>query len=183
MKNGRFVIDHSLKQHLDPEFGVRKETKLIIVHTIAEFLEDYEGNVSRAEDFLIDTRLLPHYMITPSGVVERMLHHDRIGAHAKGFNHCSVGIEVMIPGFMTYAKFVDATREDRINSEQFNQLIKLLQELYKIYPEAYIVGHHEIDPERKVDPGEYILVEELREHFIQPEDFLIIADEVEQLRV
>jgi len=183
MKNGRFVIDHSLKQYMDNEFGTREETKLIVIHTIAEFLEDYEGNVSRAEDFLVDTRLMPHYMITPSGVIERMLSHDRIGAHAKGFNHCSVGIEVMIPGFMTYAKFVDATRSGRINPEQFGQLDILVGELHRIYPEAYIVGHNEIDSERKVDPGNYISVEELRGYLYQPEGFSIIAEEVKKLRV
>lgn len=183
MKNGRFVIDHSLKQYMDNEFSARKETKLIVVHTIAEFLEDYEGNVSRVEDFLVDTRLIPHYMITPSGVIERMLSHNRMGAHAKGFNHCSVGIEVIIPGFMTYAKFVDATRQERINLEQYGQLDTLVNELHKIYPEAYVVGHNEIDTERKVDPGNYVDVGVLRENIFQPDDFNDFKEEVEKLRV
>lgn len=97
-----------------------------------------------------------HYCITEEGEVIRLVPEDRRAWHAgasywRGIpdvNSASIGIELDHPGHgLGYRAFTDA---------QIDALIPLLARIVKQYdiPRANVVGHSDVAPMRKVDPGE-----------------------------
>jgi len=64
------------------------------------------------------------------------------GCHAKGFNLHSIGI-CYEGGRSTSA---DVRHEDNRTAEQVEVLDEVLRTLHAIYPEARLVGHHELNP-------------------------------------
>lgn len=97
-----------------------------------------------------------HYCITEEGEVIRLVPEDKRAWHAglsywrghKDVNSASIGIEMDHPGHaLGYRGFADA---------QIEALVPLLNRIVKTYdiPRANVVGHSDIAPARKVDPGE-----------------------------
>ena len=97
-----------------------------------------------------------HYCIEEDGTVHRLVREDRRAWHAgKSFwrgitdiNSASVGIELVNPGHeWGYRPFPEA---------QMESLIPLLADIIKRHdiPRANIVGHSDVAPARKEDPGE-----------------------------
>ena len=97
-----------------------------------------------------------HYLIEEDGTVHRMVREDRRAWHAgKSFwrgitdiNSASVGIELVNPGHeFGYQPFPDA---------QMEALLPLLADMVQRHdiPRANVVGHSDIAPVRKEDPGE-----------------------------
>lgn len=97
-----------------------------------------------------------HYMIDEDGTVTRMVAEDKRAWHAgksywRGItdvNSASVGIELVNPGHeWGYRPFTDA---------QMEALIPLLAAIVRRHniPIANVVGHSDIAPARKDDPGE-----------------------------
>lgn len=97
-----------------------------------------------------------HYMIEEDGTVFRLVAEDKRAWHAgrsywrgiTDINSASVGIELVNPGHeWGYRPFTEA---------QMGALIPLLAEIKVRYdiPRANIVGHSDIAPSRKEDPGE-----------------------------
>ena len=97
-----------------------------------------------------------HYCITEEGEVIRLVPEDRRAWHAgasywRGIpdvNSASIGIELDHPGHgLGYRGFAEA---------QIDALIPLLARIVKQYdiPRANVVGHSDVAPMRKVDPGE-----------------------------
>ena len=97
-----------------------------------------------------------HYCIEEDGTVHRLVREDRRAWHAgRGFwrgisdvNSASVGIELVNPGHeFGYVPFPDA---------QMEALLPLLAEIVQRHdiPRANVVGHSDIAPTRKEDPGE-----------------------------
>ncbi|WP_296674833.1 N-acetylmuramoyl-L-alanine amidase [Novosphingobium sp.] len=97
-----------------------------------------------------------HYMIEEDGKVHRLVREDRRAWHAgKSFwrgesdiNSASVGIELVNPGHeYGYCPFPDS---------QMEALLPLLAEIVQRHdvPRANVVGHSDIAPARKADPGE-----------------------------
>lgn len=83
-----------------------------------------------------------HYYITRDGEIYPMRDITLIGAHAKGFNACSVGIAYE-GGLDAYGRPAD-TR----TAEQKQSLIALLRHLLTAYPDiAAIVGHRDLSPD------------------------------------
>ena len=125
---------------------------MIVLHytgmpTAAEALErmcDPEAQVSA------------HYMIDEQGVVTQMVDEGKRAWHAgksywrgiTDINSASVGIELVNPGHeWGYVPFADA---------QMEALIPLLADISDRHdvPRANVVGHSDIAPARKQDPGE-----------------------------
>ncbi len=103
-----------------------------------------------------DAKVSAHYMIDEDGTVTRMVPEDKRAWHAgksywRGItdvNSASVGIELVNPGHeWGYRPFTDA---------QMEALVPLLAAIVQRHqvPIANIVGHSEIAPARKDDPGE-----------------------------
>ena len=148
-------------------FPRRTSTDYLVIHCIAEFLapDDKRDTVQYCTNFLLEAGLSYHYVITPSGTILRLVPRDRIAAHAKGYNSNSIGIALMVPGILTYAKFHEIliSGTDYRTPEQAKALAKLLPELMDLYPSAQLIGHDELDPNRKVDPGAYLPMDQLRQ--------------------
>ena len=114
--------------------------------------------VSAAIERLTDpaAKVSAHYLITEAGGVIRLVPEDRRAWHAgtsfwRGIpdvNAASIGIELDHPGHgLGYRGFADA---------QIDALLPLLARIVKQYdiPRANVVGHSDVAPMRKVDPGE-----------------------------
>ncbi len=97
-----------------------------------------------------------HYMIDEQGVVTRLVAEDKRAWHAgrshwrgvTDINSASIGIELVNPGHeWGYRPFPEA---------QMEALIPLLADAIRRHdiPRANIVGHSDVAPQRKEDPGE-----------------------------
>jgi len=97
-----------------------------------------------------------HYLIEEDGTVHRLVREDRRAWHAgkscwRGItdvNSASVGIELVNPGHeFGYRPFPDA---------QMEALLPLLSQIVQRHdiPRANVVGHSDVAPARKEDPGE-----------------------------
>ncbi len=123
------------------------------------------------------TSVSAHYCITEEGEVIRLVPEDRRAWHAgasfwRGIpdvNSASIGIELDHPGHAPenggYRPFADA---------QIDALVPLLARIVRQYdvPRANVVGHSDVAPMRKTDPGELFPWERLAEYKLclpQPE--------------
>lgn len=97
-----------------------------------------------------------HYMIEEDGTVYRLVAEDRRAWHAgvaswKGvgdINSLSVGIELVNPGHeFGYREFTEP---------QMEALVALSGDIVARHniPPAYVLGHSDVAPQRKMDPGE-----------------------------
>ena len=130
----------------------KKTIKFIIIH--------YTGMQSEIESInrLINknSKVSCHYLINRKGTIMQMVKENKIAWHAgvskwkniKNLNKNSIGIELVnkghIFGYENYSNL------------QINSLIKLCSKLkkkYKIHKENFL-GHSDIAPNRKIDPGE-----------------------------
>ena len=153
-----FSPNHSKKARLP------KDIKFIIIH--------YTGMQSEIESIrrLKDRKFKVscHYLINRKGVITQMVEDSKIAWHAgkskwKQFvnlNDVSLGIELVNKGHQFgYQKFSD---------KQIKSLIKLCKKLknkYAIKKENFL-GHSDISPIRKIDPGENFPWKKLSEHNI-----------------
>lgn len=104
-----------------------------------------------------------HYMIDEDGTVTRMVPEEKRAWHAgksywRGItdvNSASVGIELVNPGHeWGYRPFTDAQMEALV------PLLAAIVQRHKV-PIANVVGHSDIAPARKDDPGELFEWEQL----------------------
>ena len=146
------IIKTSYSVNFSKKFRKNKDIKLIVIH--------YTGMQSRIESV---RRLLSpkhkvscHYLIDRKGEILKMVDDNKVAWHAgkskwKNYNNLnkySIGIELVNKGHeFGYEKFTIL---------QVNSLIKLCQNLKKKYKikNSNIVGHSDIAPLRKQDPGE-----------------------------
>ena len=95
-----------------------------------------------------------HFYITRAGVIESMRPLSMPGAHAIGYNQCSLG--VCYEGGLR----PDGTPWDTRTPEQRAAMLKLLQTLVAIHPHARIVGHRDLSPDLNhngvVEPHEWM---------------------------
>jgi len=136
-----------------PNWNARKlPVSMVVLH--------YTGMASGAEaiERLCDpaAEVSAHYLIDEDGTVIRLVDEDKRAWHAgrsywrgvTDINSASVGIELVNPGHeFGYRPFTDA---------QMDALIPLLADIVRrhgIAP-ANVVGHSDIAPARKTDPGE-----------------------------
>ena len=103
-----------------------------------------------------DAKVSAHYLIDEDGTAYRMVAEDRRAWHA-GFSHWSgainindrsIGIEIVNPGHeFGYRAFPEA------QMEAVEELLAQIVARHRISP-ARVVGHSDIAPTRKQDPGE-----------------------------
>lgn len=119
-------------------------TEMKPIETALDRLCDQEAQVSA------------HYLISEEGEVTRLVPEARRAWHAgaaywrghKDVNSASIGIELDHPGHaLGYRPFADA---------QIEALVPLLHRIVQHYdvPRANVVGHSDVAPARKTDPGE-----------------------------
>ena len=131
---------------------LKKDIKFVIIH--------YTGMQSEIESLkrLLDpqSKVSSHYLINRKGKIIQMVKEKKIAWHAgksrwkkfKNLNNYSIGIELVNKGHQFgYQKF---------SRRQISSLIKLCKKLKKKYliKKENFLGHSDIAPLRKTDPGE-----------------------------
>ena len=153
------------REQLSPNFN---ERKLPISMAVLHYTE--MKPVESALERLCDpaAEVSAHYLITEDGEVVRLVPEDKRAWHAgtsywrghKDVNSASIGIELDHPGHgLGYRDFSEA---------QFEALVPLLHRIVKTHdiPRANVVGHSDIAPARKLDPGELFPWDRLAEYHL-----------------
>ena len=141
------------KGFYSPNFNKRKKSiKIIIIH--------YTGMQSERESIIRlcnpKSKVSSHFLINQNGKVYRLVQDNEIAWHAgkscwgkyKNLNKNSIGIELVNKGHQFgYTNF---------SKKQLSSLIKICRSLIKRYKikKRNIVGHSDVAPLRKIDPGE-----------------------------
>jgi len=139
-----------------PNFDSKKrkknQIKLIVFH--------YTGMKKEKEAIkkltTIQSEVSAHYFIKKNGTIIQMVPDSYVAWHAgvskwgsyNSINKNSIGIEISNPGHkFGYIDF---------SNKQIKSLIKLTKILIKKYKikKKFIVGHADVAPDRKIDPGE-----------------------------
>jgi len=129
-----------------------KQIKFVVFHYTG--MKKESEAISRLTN--IQSQVSCHYLIKKNGEIITMVPESYIAWHAgksswgncKSLNKNSIGIEITNPGHeFKYKKFTE---------KQINTLLKLSRYLIKKYNINLknILGHSDIAPERKKDPGE-----------------------------
>ncbi len=125
---------------------------MLVIHYTE--MADQQAAIDRLCD--PDAKVSAHYLIGDRGEVVRLVPETRRAWHAgvsywrghKDVNSASIGIELDHPGHkFGYREFSEA---------QFEALVPLVARIVKEYdiPRANVVGHSDVAPARKIDPGE-----------------------------
>lgn len=95
-----------------------------------------------------------HYIVDPKGMLTQLVAEDRISNGVKGYNAESINV--------AYIGGIDSKKKaiDNRTPEQKKTLLNILTRLKKKYPNAIIMGHRDISPDKNhngiVDPWERI---------------------------
>ena len=138
--------------NFDSKKRLSKKIKFIIFHYTG--MKNESSALKRLTD--IQSEVSCHYLIKNNGEIVKMLPDLYIAWHAgksswknyKSLNHNSIGIEITNPGHeFGYKNF---------SEKQISSLLKLSKSLLKKYKISLknVLGHSDIAPERKKDPGE-----------------------------
>jgi N-acetylmuramoyl-L-alanine amidase len=136
-----------------PNFDERDQpVSIVVLHYTG--MTDAASAIERLRD--PEARVSCHYLIAENGQVMRMVPEDKRAWHAgrsywrglHNVNAASVGIEIVNPG--------DGLGYRPFTAQQMDSLLPLLADLVRRHqvPRANIVGHSDIAPARKQDPGE-----------------------------
>jgi AmpD protein len=141
------------------------EPDLIVVHGISLppgrfgegwidrfFLNELPAAADPYFSTIADLRVSAHALVARDGALTQYVSFNRRAWHAGKSAHCgrtacndfSVGIEL------------EGTDELPYEPAQYEQLVQVVRALRRAYPSlrsADVVGHHEISPGRKTDPG------------------------------
>jgi N-acetylmuramoyl-L-alanine amidase len=136
-----------------PNFDDRSlPISMIVLHYTG--METGEAAIERLRDPA--ARVSSHYLVAEDGTVLRLVHEDKRAWHAgrshwrgvRDINSASVGIEIVNPGHeWGYRPFPD---------EQVAAVIRLVHDIKDRYDitRGNVVGHSDIAPARRQDPGE-----------------------------
>ena len=139
-----------------PNFSSKKRSnnsiKTIIIHYTG--MQSERESLSRLTD--LKSKVSSHFLINRNGKVFRLVNDDKIAWHAgksswgkyKNLNNNSIGIELVNKGHkFGYTNF---------KKKQISSLIKICRILIKKYKikKKNVIGHSDIAPLRKIDPGE-----------------------------
>ncbi len=136
-----------------PNFDERDlPVSIIVLHYTG--MEDAMSAINRLRD--PEAKVSCHYLVAEDGQILRMVDEDKRAWHAgrshwrglQSINAASIGIEIVNPGHdLGYRPFPD---------EQIASLIRLVADIKDRYhiTRGNVVGHSDIAPDRKQDPGE-----------------------------
>ena len=136
-----------------PNFDVRRvPPDMVVLHYTG--MATGEAALARMRD--PQSKVSAHYMVEDDGRVFALVPEERRAWHAgvsfwKGTRDCngaSIGVEIVNPGHdLGYRPFPEA---------QIEALIALLGDVRSRWdiPDGRILGHSDVAPERKIDPGE-----------------------------
>ncbi len=151
------------REQLSPNFNDRALPISMVVLHYTE-MKPVDTAIARMCD--PEAQVSAHYCITEEGEVIRLVPDNKRAWHAgasywrghKDVNSASIGIEMDHPGHeLGYREFNDA---------QVDALVPLLHRIVKDHdiPRANVVGHSDVAPARKIDPGELFPWDRLAEY-------------------
>lgn len=126
---------------------------ILVIHAIGQRIKIREPAV-RSIPFLNESRLSAHLVIAVNGDKFQCREFDKIAWHAKGFNKNSIGVEVEVEGDHDYGSFRKAIETDWVKEVQYESLVEASREIISVYPIKKVARHSDLDPNRKVDPGD-----------------------------
>ena len=140
-------------ERLSPNYDERDAPVSMVVIHYTE-MESAAAALDRLTD--PEAKVSAHDLITEAGEVTRLVPEEKRAWHAgvsywrgeADVNTVSIGIELDHPGHaFGYREFSDA---------QIGALVPLLHAIVKRHdvPRANVVGHSDVAPQRKIDPGE-----------------------------
>ena len=136
-----------------PNFDERDQpVSMIVLHYTG--MADAKSAIDRLRD--PEAKVSCHYLVDEDGTVLRMVPEDKRAWHSgrswwrglSGVNSASIGIELVNPGHeYGYRPFAD---------EQIDALVPLVADIKERYgiTRGNVVGHSDVAPARKQDPGE-----------------------------
>ena len=153
---------------LSPNFSSREkgEISLLVIHNISlppgkfggEYVEQFFQNILDPQahpyfDEIKELKVSSHLFIKRDGSITQFVPFDKKAWHAgvsnfngrENCNEFSIGIEL------------EGTDELEYTQQQYDSLVEVSRELMVLYPlitKDNIVGHCDISPDRKTDPGE-----------------------------
>ena len=157
-------INLDLSPNYSKKRRLKKDIKFVIIH--------YTGMQSEIESIQRlknpKYKVSCHYLISRNGRIIQMVKEKNIAWHAgkskwkqfKNLNNYSIGIELVNKGHQFgYQNF---------SNQQISSLIKLCKKLKKKYliKKENFLGHSDIAPLRKIDPGEKFPWKKLSKHGI-----------------
>ena len=140
-------------EHPSPNFDERTlPVSIIVLHYTG--MQDAASAIERLAD--PEFKVSAHYVVDEDGQVTRMVAEDKRARHAgvshwRGItdvNSASIGIEIVNPGHdWGYRPFPE---------EQMESVIRLVSDIKERYgvTRGNVVGHSDVAPARKRDPGE-----------------------------
>ena len=142
------------------------ERKLPITMVVLHYTEMQPPEAAIEKMCDPQSKVSAHYLITERGQVVRLVDEENRAWHAgvsfwrghRDVNSASIGIELDHPGHKNgYREFAEA---------QIDALIPLLHRMMKEHgiPRANVVGHSDVAPGRKIDPGELFPWQRLAEY-------------------
>ena len=145
-----------IKFIVSPNFTARKSRKIryVIIHYTG--MRTAQASIKRLKSR--KHQVSCHYLIDNSGEIVQMVKDQDIAWHAgvsywdgkRNINNNSIGIEIQNKGHeFGYENF----RKVQISS--LISLIILLKQKHNI-SDAFILGHSDIAPDRKIDPGYFL---------------------------
>ncbi|WP_347303300.1 N-acetylmuramoyl-L-alanine amidase [Croceibacterium sp. TMG7-5b_MA50] len=148
--------------HPSPNWNERAGAISMVVLHYTEM--EHEAALARLTDPAAEVSA--HYLISEAGEVTQLVAEDKRAWHAgasfwRGYrdvNSTSIGIELTHPGHAGgYRPFASA---------QIDALVPLLARIVKAHdiPRANVVGHSDVAPTRKIDPGELFPWDRLAEY-------------------
>jgi N-acetylmuramoyl-L-alanine amidase len=137
-----------------------EKIEFIVVHSFALAVDEM---IQRLDELSVST----HYIIDEEGRVIQLVDDDKVAYHAgksywrgqENLNESSLGIELQ-------SKTLGQTAFSQKQIQSFKNLTQKLMQKYNI-PNENVVGHSDIAPTRKVDPGKMFPWRELQ---IGPKD-------------
>ena len=161
---------------------MREETKYIVIHC----------SQTRPSQSYVDARTIDRWhrergwlkigyggVILRDGAYEQGREENEVQDHVKGYNHTSFGLS-LVGG----AKEEDwKIGEDNFTANQWETLKEQLTRLIKLYPDAHIVGHRDLDPNKfcpSFDVRDYLLNEDIPNYKYQ--DGLTSDRDLQELR-
>ena len=146
---------HSRVWRPSPNFDLRPEDariEFLIMHYTAC---DLELSLKILTDGSASHPVSAHYVIDETGVIYHLVKEEHRAWHAgisawrhyKGINAYSIGIELVNPGYGPHMR--------AYSKPQMHALIQLSQEIIEKHPirPQFILGHADVAPMRKEDPG------------------------------
>jgi len=156
-----------------PNFNARTgagRVMMLILHYTG--MESEEAALARLRDE--QAQVSAHYVVTQTGTIIQMVAEKARAWHAgkscwqgeRDINSCSIGIEIVNQGPL--GNFPDYP------DKQIESVIDLCRDIIKRHDiaSAYVLGHSDIAPGRKIDPGEKFPWGRLAEagigHYVEP---------------